>query len=345
MIKLKQQIKNSNIVYIALVAATFWSCSDQTATKGINSSKAEIGEGEGNGDFSESGGDKKAPELSEIAKGKFLDAEYRVKITAAFLEVCGGDIKIALDPTLGASGGQMFDFKSTISCLGQEFDLGEMLKGAGGDAPPEIEIKDNVIGFKSMGAVSFQPSRPLIPSFLATKKSKLKSLAVTREVALWNKETGDKGKGSVSLTVTEFGVPYTPPDMVKSFKNTLTFNSQVTGFSNIKSKLTNMLFDKFEAKISLDPIAIPYFRVEFKAEEAAAGGLGGGAGGAGGLGGLLNGGGLGGDAGGAMGPLIKLAMKIIVVKAEAFLISQEGVEDSSFDSEDEVGNTYDDDED
>jgi hypothetical protein len=127
----------------------------------------------------------------------------------------------------------------------------------------------------------------------------------------------------------------------RPFPKTLDFETTTQGFDGV-NKIINMLFDRMEFRISLDPLAIPYISFKGKvadfmaAQQAAGGGAGGGLGG--GLGGLLGGGagagGAGGLGGGLFGVIVQSLTKVISIDFEAHLVEQQGLSYRTADEED-----------
>ncbi len=280
-------------------------------------------------------------DISEYVEGKFITAHYSVKANVLGMGVCDGEVDIAIDPGLGGTAGKLFDLQGGMTCMGQELDFAKMLNGNDTGQPPVTEISDHVMGFKQLGPLLFEPARPFFPIFIATKKKDLRSLSVSRSLQMQNQATGEAGSGEVAINVTEFEMSYNPPAMVRTFKNSMRYNVTTSGFDTVKDKFSNMLFDRIEMVISLDPIAIPYILFQGKVNDAmAAQQTQGGGGGGGGIGDMLGGGGAiggvlgGGPLGGVIKALIPIITDMIDVKVEFDMMSMEGIKDTSFDDED-----------
>jgi hypothetical protein len=333
--------------FIAVIALSLigFGCGEKKAAKvATNSGKAknengsELNQGEGNPENTE--------DPMNSVEGAFLDAEYSVDANVIGMGICNGEANIKIDPILGAKTGQMLVIEGGMSCMGMQIDLGAMMAGAGGAAPPKVKAKNGVMGFSTLGPVTFIPSRPLFPLFLALKPKELASLSVSKDIKLSNSASGEAGSGSISLTVTETDMDYTPPGMVKKFQKAIRYNTVVSGFDTVKDKFSNFLFDEIEMVISLKPIAIPYVKFQGKVADAMEAGKnmpGGGGGDM--LGGLLGAGGGGGGALGGLGALIPILTNLIDVKVELNLTSMEGIEDTSFDKDEFEGDDDDDDDD
>jgi hypothetical protein len=325
--------KKLNVVMLATLLGAITGCGEKT--KSVEAPRQSPEAGKSNDQLPL---DSKKPATAEELVGKdaaFLDADYKFDITSLFeIGVCKGDIGLKLNANMGKEAtSALFEIpkgKSIIDCgfLGGKVDLAEML-GAFSKNPVEqvkdpIVVKDNVISLKQLGAGLYDPPRPLLPSFIATKKSKLASLNVTETVTMKNIKDGTTASGTINVRTIGIDQTYKPQRMQRQFNKVLHFEVTNKGFQGA-DKLGNLLFDRMEFKISLDPLAILYVEFKGKVSDAmkamssgggAAGGAGAG-GAAGGLGSL------------ASGPLIGALTKVIDVKLKLDLISMKGLEDSN----------------
>ncbi len=323
--------KNVNRILFAVLLAAITSCGEKS--KGVNAPRQNA---EAKKD--ELPLDAKKPATAEELIGKdaaFLDAEYKFDITSLFgIGVCKGDIGLKLNANIGkVATAALFEIpkdKGVIDCgfLGGKVNLADMIGAFAKDqaeAPKDpLVVKNDVISLKQLGFGVYSPPRPLLPSFIAAKKEKLASLNFTETVTMTNSKDGTSASGSITVRTIGIDQSYKPLRMQRQFNKVLHFEVLNSGF-NGSDKISNLLFDRMEFKISLDPLAILY--VEFKGKVAdamkamnAAGGAAGGAGAggaAGGLGGITS------------GPLIGALTKVIDVKLKLDLISMKGLEDSN----------------
>lgn len=322
--------KNVNLILLATLLVATTGCGEKIKPIGPPSKGSEAVK-----DNDQPPLDARKPPSAEELIGKdaaFLDADYKFDITSLFgIGVCKGDIGLKLNANMGKKAtAALFEIpkdKGVIDCgfLGGKINLAEMIGAFSKDQVEQLKdplvVKDNVISLKQLGAGRYEPARPLLPSFIATKKEKLASLNVTETVTMTNLKDGSTASGTVNVRTLGIDQSYKPLRMQRQFNNVLHFEVTNKGFQGA-DKLGNLLFDRMEFKISLDPLAILY--VEFKGKVSDAmkamgngAGAGAGAGGAaGGLGGL------------AKGPLIGALTKVIDVKLKLDLISMKGLEDS-----------------
>jgi len=294
--------KNLNFMLLAGLFGLLTGCGEKTKSVNAPRQNAEAGKN------SELPLDAKKPVSPEDIIGKdasFLEAEYKFDITSLFgIGVCKGDIGLKLNANLGKEAtAAIFEIpkdKGIIDCgfLGGKINLADML---GAFSKEQIEmvkdpivVKNDVIRLKQLGFGLYSPPRPLLPSFIAAKKEKLETLSVTEAVTMTNQKDGSRSSGNITVRTLGMDQSYKPMRMERQFNKVLHFEVINEGFKDA-DKLSNMLFDRMEFKISLDPLAIVYVEFKGKVSDAmkamnGAGGGAGGAGAAGGLGGLASGG-------------------------------------------------------
>lgn len=253
----------------------------------------------------------------------FLDATYNIDVTSLFgIGVCKGEIELKFNAALGdGSSAEMFEIpKGVIDCgMVGKINLAEVL---GAFAKQEqvkdpVVVKNDVIKLKQLGGGTYEPPRPLMPSFIASKKEKLAALDFTETTTLTSLKDGKKSSGTVNVRTIGVDQSYKPVRMQRQFNKVLHFEVINKGFQD-SDKFSNMLFDRMEFKISLDPIAVVYIEFKGKISDAlkAAKENPGAAGGAtGGIGGLAD------------RPLISALTKVIDVTIKMDLVKMKGLKD------------------
>ncbi len=286
-------------------------------------------------------------------------ANYYVEVKSLGIRACTGGIQLKVNANMGkaSGGGKMLDIpQGSLDCgLLGKIDLTQILGSAAGASTvePVVTVKDDVIHLSAVGGGVFtqnpasDPGRPMFPSFIAGDPDNLARLNLNKQVTVISQmEQNKTASGTVSLKMLYFNKLYESPHMKQKrpFPKTLDFESTTQGFDGV-NKIINMLFDRMEFRISLDPLAIPYISFKGKvadfmaAQSAAGGGAGGAAGGlGGGLGGLFGGsggaGGAGGLGGGRFGTLIQGLTKVISIEFEAHLVEQQGLSYKTAEEED-----------
>lgn len=291
-------------------------------------------------------------------KAALISASYYVEVKSLGIKACTGEVKLKVNANMGnanaANGAALLEIpEGSLDCgmLGP-IDLTQILGSAAGASTvqPVMTVKNDVLHVSAIGAGVYSqdpakdPGRPMFPSFIAGNKSSLENLNYTKQLTVISTMEGNKqAQGSVTLKMLYFNKLYESPHMKQKrpFPKTLDFEATTQGFEGI-NKILNMLFDRMEFRISLDPLAVPYISFKGKIADMMAAMPAGGAGGAGGigggLGGLLGGAGAGGGAGGLggglFGTLIKGLTKVISIEFEAHLVDQEGLSYKTVEEED-----------
>jgi hypothetical protein len=263
------------------------------------------------------------------ADAKLLHATYDINVVSLGLPVCKGDIEMQINAALDKSdSAQLFEIPSgKVKCtLMGEIDLAQTLgafSSQGDQVKDPMVVENDVIHMKQIGKGKYSPARPMLPSFIASSKKDLASLDYTKGVTI-TQEDGKTASGNVNVHTLAFGASHQPPRMNRTFKNVLHFETVNTGFQGV-DKVTNLLFDRMEFKISLSPISILYVSFKGKVADYQAAAQSSGIGGNSPLGGLAGGtGGFGG--GGLFGMIIQGLVKIIDVEMQMNLVKQEGLD-------------------
>jgi hypothetical protein len=310
-----------------------------------DSGKAGAAGGEGAGaNDPEEGGGQPAPDQLLGPDASFLRAKYGLSLRAAGINACLGEIIIrvkASPPKEGSGSSGLFEIQDGIvKCPGfGTFNLKEML-GAFQDQAPKPDVKnpvvveDNVISMKVLQQGTYDPPRPLIPSFIAASPEELKGLDVTKTVKLTDSKANTESSGTVQ--VKTLGLDgWKPPKLDREFPRVLHFQVTNEGFSGA-DKIGNFIFDKMEFRISLDPIAILSISFDGKASDytAALANLpAGGGDGKEGADGKEGGGGLeqilgGGGKDNPLGGVISAFTKVIKIKLEMDLLDQQNLDET-----------------
>lgn len=291
-------------------------------------------------------GAKEIPDNTEDAKkpldpadlvGKdaaLIDATFNIDVTSLFgIGVCKGEVDFKFNAGISKeASAEMFEIpKGIVDCgLVGKINLAEVL-GAFSKNPAQqvadpVVVKNNLINLKQIGAGMFSPPRPLMPNFIATKKDKLATINHTENVTVTSTTDGKTASGNVTVRTIGVDQSYKPVRMQRQFNKVLHFEVLNQGFSGA-DKFANLLFDRMEFKISLDPIAVLYIEFKGKVSDAMQAaknsGAAGGGGAAGGLGGLAD------------GPLIGALTKIIDVNIKMDLVKMKGVKDINSFAEEE----------
>lgn len=326
--------------------------SKQVKTGGGGTAKAS-GEDAKENDPTQSTVDEKGAALDPNAS--LILANYYVEVKSLGIQACKGGIQLKVNANMGkeSAGGKMIDIpQGSLDCgLLGKIDLTQILGSAAGASatPPVVTIKDEAIFLSAVGAGVFtqnpqqDPGRPMFPSFIAGDPDKLARLNINKPTTVISQaEQGKTASGTVNMRMLYFNKLYESPHMKQKrpFPKTLAFESTTQGFEGV-NKIINMLFDRMEFRISLDPLAIPYISfkgkvADFMAAQSALGGQGGAGGLGGGLGGLLGGAGGagGGAAGGLFGAILPLLTKAISIEFEAHLTEQQGLSYKTAEEED-----------
>jgi hypothetical protein len=277
-----------------------------------------------------------------IAPGSSLIlANYYVTVKSLGIQQCTGGVQLKVNANMGSAdgGGKMLDIpEGKLSCaLLGEIDLTQILGSAAGQSstPPVVTVQNETIHLSAIGGGVFtqnpasDPGRPMFPSFIAGDPKKLAVLNYIKPLTVISQAEGNKtASGSVTLKMLYFNKLYESPHMKRKrpFPKTMAFETTTQGFDGV-NKIINMLFDRMEFRISLDPLAITY--ISFKGKIADLGG---------GLGGLLGGGGgaggAGGLGGGLFGTILQAMTKVISIEFEAHLVEQQGLSYKTAEEED-----------
>jgi len=275
--------------------------------------------------------------------GTLLDTEYNINVTALGMSMCQGGIHLKINATFSSqSTTQLFEVpEGTVHCsLFGDIDLKGLLGGfaqSQTQVQDPIVVEDNIIEIRQIGDGTYDPPRPMLPSFIAGDRSALQSLNVTKSVTINSTKEGKTATGSSTIHMLSFGVPGSTPQMKRTFKDTLDFEVVNTGFDNV-DKVSNMLFDRMEFKISLNPIAILHVSFKGSAHDYMVAqknnpGLA-----TGGAGGILGG---SGTSGGLMGGLVNLIVDgvshLITVDLEMDLMAQQGLDPNAAADADDAG--------
>lgn len=297
---------------LALVAVSVTGCGEKTKPVQATGGKAEGGEE----------GDATPIDSTDLLGdgASLIDATFKIDVTSLFgIQVCKGEVDFKFNAGIGKqASAAMFEIpKGIVDCgLVGKINLAEVLGAFSTQqqqAQEPVVIKNNLINLKQIGSGSFNPARPLMPNFIATKKEKLAELDHTEAVTVTSLKDGKKSSGNVTVRTLGMNQSYTPASMQREFSKVLHFEVLNKGF-NGADKFATLLFDRMEFKISLDPVAVLY--IEFKGKISDAMAAAGGAGGGGALGGLTS------------GPLIGLLTKIIDVNIKMDLVKMKGLKES-----------------
>lgn len=271
---------------------------------------------------------------------KLLHATYDINVVSVGMPVCKGDIELQV-AAMKSDTAKLFDIPAgKVKCtLMGEIDLAATLGAfAGAETVKDpMVVANDVISLKQVGLGVYSPARPMMPSFIASSKEALRNLNYSKTVTVTAAD-GKTASGTSLVHTLEFGASYKPPRMSRTFNNVIHFEVINTGFNGV-DKVTNMLFDRMEFRISLNPIAVLSIGFKGKAADYMAAaknnpGLGGAGGGP--LGGLTSG--AGGIAGGGLfGMIVQGLVKIIDVEMKMDLVTQDGLEKISEESEDSGG--------
>lgn len=320
---MKNRVLHTSRLGVAAAAIFMFGCGEKTKPVNAPVRNTEDGKVEGATDTTPT------TPVDLIGKdASFLDATYDIAVTSLFgISVCKGDINLKFNAAMGEGNtAEMFEIpKGDIDCgLAGKINLAEVLGAFGKQEQVKdpVVVKNNLINLKQLGGGTYHPPRPLLPSFIATKKEALAALNYTETTTLTSLKDGKKASGTVNVRTIGVDQSYKPVRMQRQFNKVLHFEVINKGFQDT-DKFSNMLFDRMEFKISLDPIAVVYIEFKGKISDAlkaakenpgAAGGAGG-AGAAGGIGGLAD------------GPLIGALTKVIDVTIKLDLVKMKGLKD------------------
>jgi hypothetical protein len=321
------------------------------AQNGVNGGE-DSGE-EGAGANGPEDGSTPSPDQLLGPDASFLRAKYGLSLRAAGINACLGEVLIAVKaspPKEGSGSSGLFEIQDGIvKCPGfGTFNLKEML-GAFQDQAPKPDVKnpvvveDNVISMKVLQQGTYDPPRPLIPSFIAASADELKSLDVTKTVKLTDTKAGTESSGTVQVKTLSLD-GWKPPKLDREFPRVLHFQVMNEGFSGA-DKIGNFIFDKMEFRISLDPIAILSISFDGRASDytsALANLPAGGGDGKEGADGKEGGGGgleqiLGGGKDNPLGGVISAFTKVIKIKLEMDLLDQQNLDETKTESTDSEG--------
>lgn len=265
--------------WIIAVTTTLIACAGGS-TPNTNQGRDSQSAGEGNavaGDENDKPGKGKGISADDILGDdtSFLRAKYQVSLRTLGIDACKGEVIIRVKAKMssgGADAAQLFEIKDgLVKCAGLGvFDVAEMLGSMQAQPVPSevkqpVEVRDNVIGLKAMGSAVYEPARPMLPSFLAASPQELAALNVTRPVSMFDGNTQTTSNGVISIQTLGFG-SWQPPNMARTFPKVLHFRTSTTGF-NDADKISNMMADVLEFRISLDPIAILSIYFEGRASD------------------------------------------------------------------------------
>lgn len=188
-----------------------------------------------------------------------LKASYMTEAKSGRLRLCRGVIDLKVNAEIVKKNStKIFEFpKAELDCglLGR-LDLTALLAGFSTSANPEMEVKGDVIHIKRLGYGWYDPSRPFLPSFLASSAKNLKRLNYTQDMVVNDTKANHSDRGTVTIRTLGYPTTYTPPGMRRTFKKVLDFEVTIAGFASNIDKPMNMLFDYLRFRVSLDPIAI-----------------------------------------------------------------------------------------
>ena len=205
-------------------------------------------------------------------KASLVKAKYGITLRAANVDACLGEVvirvkaKADIASTSGDKSAGLFSIEEGIvKCPGIGiFNLKEMLGAFEDQSPPPdmskaVDVSENVIGLRALRSGLYEPARPMMPSFLATKPDSLKTINVTRALTLTDAKTDAKTSGTVAVRTIALS-EYKPPKMQRTFPKVLHFETKNTGFQDV-DKVAHFLFESMEFHISLAPLAI--LRIKF----------------------------------------------------------------------------------
>lgn len=205
----------------------------------------------------------------------FLRAKYSLSLRTVGVNACKGEVVIRVKAKMSAEGtgaAQLFEINDGIvKCAGLGiFNVKEMLGSMEAQPTPSsikqpVEVRDNVIGLKGMRNTIYEPARPMLPSFLAASPQELAMLNLTRAVNMVDGDTQQSSNGEITIQTLAFG-PWQPPNLQRSFPKVLHFRTTTKGFEGA-DKISNLMADVLEFRISLDPIAILSIYFEGRASD------------------------------------------------------------------------------
>lgn len=187
---------------------------------------------------------------------------------------CTRSIEMKVNVAFGASGKgiPMFEIDNAVlPCQMGPFkipvDLGQILSVFGAEeSKPKLTVEGDIVYGDRLGDGLYSPGRPIIPSFLASKRENLAKLDVTKEgVSLTSSKTGANATGSIQMRTLSLGAAETSP--AGTFPDVFKFEVTATGFQHPDIiKMTTLLPDRMVWTMSLTPIA--FLRIHFESSAA-----------------------------------------------------------------------------
>ncbi|MBM4253580.1 MAG: hypothetical protein FJ146_16555 [Deltaproteobacteria bacterium] len=200
------------------------------------------------------------PDLGLPDTLSLIDAKFKVEASTAGQPSCKGTMNVQVNAALNSkSTAQLLQVPAgglDCSWLGK-IDLKQMF-GAFSQPPSAGEdpmvIANNVLALKTLGAGTYSPPRPLLPSFLAATREQLSQLNYTeRNITV---QVGNKtAKGNVNIKMNYYDRPLTAPGTTYQFKHVMDFTITSTGFDSI-DKNSNFIYDSIQFTMSTSPVSI-----------------------------------------------------------------------------------------
>ncbi len=214
---------------------------------------------------------KKAPfkDPRDLFSGDTLiDAHYVVKTATLGTQTCTGSVNIKVFTAL-KKGQPMLQFpEGTLDCgpLGKA-DIKPLLKVFTlVPSDDNVEVLNNTIRMKKMGTLSYSPSRPYMPSFLAAKASDLEKLNILVPLEAFDDKTQSKTSGVCQIRMMSFGKDLRSTEFKRTFHDVMQWEKIESGFEGI-DRVSNGLADRIEWTMSLNPLAILSIKIQAPAKD------------------------------------------------------------------------------
>lgn len=221
---------------------------------------------------------EKTSQKSQVKKGTdpskminedtLIDAYYDIKGATLGTQACTGfvSIKIAAKLKMG---------EPLIYFPDGELDCGPLGKAS---VKPILdnfafvidnvngEVRDHAFHVKKRENLTFTPSLPYMPSFLASKPSDLAKLNLQSSIEVFDETTQVKTSGIAQMRMIGFGEEVRSTTFRRTFIDVMRWERMFSGFEGI-DKVSAGIIDRYEWTVSLNPLAILSVKMRVPAKD------------------------------------------------------------------------------
>lgn len=203
-----------------------------------------------------------------INEDTLIDAYYKITGATLGTQACTGFASIKISSGLKKDQPLLYFPDGELDCgpLGKA-SLKPVLETFALSLDDEnVEIRSHAIQLKKRKSLTFSPSLPYLPSFLASKASDLAKLNLQISHEVFDEKTQTKTTGISQLRMLGFGEELRSTTFKRTFHDVMRWEKLHSGFEGI-DKVSAGIIDRYEWTVSLNPLAILSIKMRAPAKD------------------------------------------------------------------------------